>query len=75
MFTRWTGAPPSVGSSEFAQSMQEKPTASRTRSFARESPLKADARKYCKSLHSLSEYHWYELTSADCPDRVEPGLN
>ena len=28
-----------------------------------------------KSLHFLSEYHWCELTSADCPDRVEPELN
>ena len=26
-------------------------------------------------MHFLSECHWYELTSADCPDRVEPGVN
>ena len=31
--------------------------------------------KYHESLHFLSECHWYELTSADCPDRMEPGLN
>ena len=33
------------------------------------------ARKYHESLHFLFECHWYELTSADCPDRVEPGVN
>ena len=38
------------------------------------SPI-SDARKYHESLHSLSEGHWYELTHADCPDRMEPGLN
>ena len=26
-------------------------------------------------MHFLSECHWYELTSADCPDRVELGVN
>ena len=30
---------------------------------------------YHESLHFLFECHWYELTSADCPDRMEPGLN
>ena len=34
-----------------------------------------DARKYYESLHFLFECHWYELTSAYCPNRVEPGLN
>ena len=33
--------------------------------------LIANARKYYKSLHFLSECHWCELTSADCPDRVD----
>ena len=33
------------------------------------------ARKYHESLHFLSECHWYELTSADCPDRVEACVN
>ena len=33
------------------------------------------ARKYHESLHFLFESHWYELTSADCPDRVKPELN
>ena len=50
----------------------------------------ADASFYHESLHFLSECHWYELipqqglghasghdgvASADCPDRVEPGVN
>ena len=35
----------------------------------------ADARKVYESLHFLSECYWYELTSADCPDRMEPYLN
>ena len=34
-----------------------------------------NAIKYHESLHFLAECHWYELTSADSPDRVEPGLN
>ena len=37
--------------------------------------LIANARKYHESLHFLSECHWYELTSADCPDRVEACVN
>ena len=37
--------------------------------------LTFNARKYHESLHFLFEWHWYELTSADCPDRMEPGLN
>ena len=36
---------------------------------------KSSARKYHESLHFLSECHWYELTSADCPDRVEACVN
>ena len=28
-----------------------------------------------KACIFLSECHWCGLTSADCPDRVEPGLN
>ena len=40
----------------------------------RTNTLKSDARKYYESLHFLSEWHWYELTSADCHDRVEPEL-
>ena len=36
---------------------------------------KVNAIKYHGSLHFLSECHWYELASADCPDRVEAGVN
>ena len=28
-----------------------------------------------RRVPSLAECGWCELTSADCPDRVEPGLN
>ena len=41
----------------------------------RRSLRKRAARKYPKSLHFLAECHSYELTSADCPDRMEPELN
>ena len=34
-----------------------------------------NAIKYHESLHFLSECHWCELTSADCSERMEPGLN
>ena len=41
----------------------------------RRSLRKRAATIYHESLHFLSKCHWYELTSADCPDRVEPGVN
>ena len=36
---------------------------------------RADARKVYESLHFVFECGWCELTHADCPDRMEPGLN
>ena len=36
------------------------------------STTSADAMKYYESLRFLSECNWCELTSADCPDRIEP---
>ena len=32
----------------------------------------SSARKYCKRLHFVFECGWCELTSADCPDRIDP---
>ena len=34
-----------------------------------------ECKKIPFSLYFLSECHWCELTPADCPDRVEPGVN
>ena len=48
---------------------------SREASAGLQSSQFTDARKYHERLHFLFECHWYELTSADCPDRVEPELN
>ena len=45
------------------------------RDNSQDKAIDGDARKYHESLHFLFECHWYELTSADCPDRVEPELN
>ncbi len=33
---------------------------------------KSSARKYHESLHFVFECGWCELTSADCPDRIDP---
>ena len=37
--------------------------------------LIAHAIKVYESLHFVFECGWCELTHADCPDRMEPGLN
>ena len=35
-------------------------------------PFHSSARKYHERLHFVFECGWCELTSADCPDRIEP---